>query len=539
MAVVGIDLGTTFSVVAYVDKTGTPKPLENKEGSLITPSVIFVQDEEYISVGAQALNSSAAFPEQTVEFAKNEMGNKKNYTIKGKTFSPEHISSLILKKLIQDAEQELDEKITGAVITVPAIFGEAQRYATKQAAKLANLEVLSILNEPEAAAICYGVTKMDATDKDRYILVYDLGGGTFDISVLHISNGFIKVLLTDGNRTLGGKDWDSSIIDYMAESFVKEHGIDPREDTETRQKLRIEAEDVKRKLSDMGKIPINVVYQNKNHRLELSRQTFEEITAQHLKKTEIKTRQTIEHLIDKKILKGWEDIDQVLLVGGSSVMPQVRGMIERLSGKMPLLFKPHLAVALGAALYAVLQVLPKDDLRPTEEETEAVKRHKITPEDYVSLTRFTPTSVCSFAIGCKLTTDDPNEGFRSPESSSDFYVNEIIIQKNTPLPAKGKIFPVTRFENQKSILIEILEGELKDPISCTKLGAGVINNLPPLPKGTPVEVTVELSDESLVECSARVPSVPNSEIQITINREKTSNIDFDLVKADVTQSKVF
>lgn len=531
MAVVGIDLGTTFSVVAYVDKTGTPKPLENKEGSLITPSVVFVQDEENISVGAPAMNSSAAFPEQTVEFVKNEMGNKTTYTIKGKDYSPEHLSALILKKLVQDAEQELDEKIIGAVITVPAIFGEAQRFATLQAAKLAGLEVLTILNEPEAAAICYGVTKMDASDRERRVLVYDLGGGTFDITILQISQNSIRVLLTDGDRQLGGKLWDDAIVNYAAESFAREHGFDPREDAEARQKLRIEAENAKRNLSDMSKTQINFSYRNKDHRVEISRQTFEEITSDLLKRTEITTEQAVKELVRKKLLKGWEDIDQVMLVGGSSAMPQVKKMVERLTGKSPTLFKPHLAVALGAALYAVSRVLSSN-------KEDELKEHKINPHDYRSVPEIEMTSVCSFAIGHRVVDGRRYDRNSKKPPKEDDYFNLVIIEKNTALPAKGETATGTLYDNQTSILIWILEGDNHDHRQCTKLGEGVITNLPPLPEGTEVITTVELSDEALIQISARVPSVPNSEIRWAIKREKTSNIDFDLVRADVAQSNV-
>lgn len=532
MAIIGIDLGTTFSVVAYIDKAGQATAVENKEGHLITPSVVFIQDEDDISVGASALNSSTLFPEQTVEFVKNDIGNEVTYKIKEKIYTPEHISALVLKKLMQDAEEVLDDKITGAVITVPAIFGESQRFATKKAAELAGLNVIAILNEPEAAAMCYGVNKLESNDRKKRILVYDLGGGTFDITVIEVAPESIKVLLTDGDRRLGGKDWDDAILNYVAEKFLQQFDSDPRENSEARQKLRIAAEDAKRNLSKNLKTQINFSYKNNDYRIELTRQLFEELTADLLKRTEITTKHTVDTLINNQIINNWTDIDQVLLVGGATLMPQVANMISSLTGKNPISYKPHLSVALGAALYGVSKILSYNSVQLYDQ-------HKINPYDYVSLPRLEMTSISSFAIGVRV-VDSKNGKTFTPNISitDDDLYNLVIIERNSTLPVKSSTTLSTLYENQSSVKLVILEGESRDHRQCIKLGEGIISDLPPLPKGTSVEVEVELTNEGLISISAVIPKAPQSSISWTIKREIGTNINFDDVQSKISKVNI-
>lgn len=540
MAVVGIDLGTTFCAVAHVDKAGVPRILSNRDEQLLTPSVVFFnEDDNDIVIGTEAKNSSEAFPDQTVEFVKNHMGSDKTYTMMGKTYNPQLVSALILKRLIQDAEEKIGEKITGAVITVPAIFGEAQRFATKEAAEMAGIELLALLNEPEAAAISYGLTK----DENQCVLVYDLGGGTFDVSILRINNDSIKVLRTDGDRQLGGKLWDDEIINYVAKSFKDAHKLDPRENPEARQKLRNDAEEAKRTLTAKSKTAITCHYEGKTHRVEIKRDEFEEITSDLLKQTETATRLTVDDLIKEGGIKGWEDIDQVLLVGGSSKMPQVAKMLKRLSGRDEgnglKLFNADTAVASGAALYAVLKVLPERGNKPaTKEEKDTLERHNVNPADFVSVRRLTAVSVTSFAVGSRTVSDKFKATAQKTVPSDDDYINDVIIKRNTQLPARAEKPYRTLFDNQTEVLIEILEGEDEDPKRCVKIGDGRITNIPPLPKDTMLYVSIELNDESLVQVSAHVPSVPSSGIRFEIRRQKASIIDMRMAKADIINTKV-
>ncbi len=288
MAIVGIDLGTTYSAVACLDKAGTPRLIPNAEGELLTPSVVYFSDNGEIVVGRLAKNSSDAFPEQTVEFVKTDMGSSNVYQMVGKNYSPEHISALILEKIIKNAEVDLGEKITGAVITVPAIFGNEQREATKRAAEIAGIELLALLNEPEAAAIHYGLLlkKEDADSEDQCVLVCDLGGGTFDVTVLKISGNALQTLITDGNRSHGGKLWDDAIIDYVAKEFEKEHKVNPLESLESRQALRLAVEDAKKGLTNKSEVPLKCVHEGRELRIILKRDKFNELTSKLLKRTE-------------------------------------------------------------------------------------------------------------------------------------------------------------------------------------------------------------------------------------------------------------
>ena len=346
--VIGIDLGTTNSVVSVMEG-GEPTVITNPEGSRITPSVVgFTKDGQRL-VGRLAKNQAVSNPDRTISSIKRHMGDP-NYhvTIDGKSYTPPEISAMILQKLKSDAEAYLGETVTQAVITVPAYFNDSQRQATKDAGKIAGLEVLRIINEPTAAALAYGLDK----DKDETILVFDLGGGTFDVSILELSEGVFEVKATNGDTHLGGDDFDKKIMDWMVEEFKKVNGIDLSQDKMSAQRLIEAAEKAKIELSSMSQTNINLPFITadatgpKHLDLTLSRAKFEELTADLVERTMVPTRKAMEDAG----LSG-SDIDKIILVGGSSRIPAVQEAIRKILGKEPSKgVNPDECVSIGAAI---------------------------------------------------------------------------------------------------------------------------------------------------------------------------------------------
>ncbi|MFP6695289.1 MAG: Hsp70 family protein, partial [Pirellulales bacterium] len=330
----GIDLGTTYSAVAYVDESGRPTTLVNAEGDLVTPSAVLFEGSTVI-VGKEALKAVATDAEAVAECAKRDLGHRAFHKLlEGRQYPPEAIQAFILRKLKNDAEQQVGP-IKKVVITVPAYFDEVRRKATQDAGQMAGFEVLDIINEPTAAAIAFGYSRGiltgDGDDKeDKKILVYDLGGGTFDVTVMEISGTNFTALATDGDVLLGGRDWDQRIVDFVAEEFIRNHGLDPREDPCTFGRIWRECEDAKRTLSARNKVSVTCDYRGQAVRVEMTRERFEEITRDLLDRTEFTTRQTLQ-----AAGLSWEQIDLVLMVGGSTRMPMVIEMLKRLTGKEP------------------------------------------------------------------------------------------------------------------------------------------------------------------------------------------------------------
>ena len=325
--VVGIDLGTTFSAISHVNEHGQPEIIPNAESERITPSVIMFEDD-LVTVGKIAKQNARAVPEQIIEFVKREIGKSKEEffrTFDGKAYSPEELSALILTKLKQDAEAYLNTEITDAVITVPAYFHDAEREATRNAGTIAGLNVLQVLNEPTAAALAFGI---DQLGTDQNVFVFDLGGGTFDVTIMKVSESTIQMLATNGDHRLGGKDWDDKIIAHVAEIFEIEHGENPLQDLHAYQDLQLNAIIAKESLTQRQKARIVCGYNGKTTRVELTREKFEELTAELLERCRV--------LCDVVLSEGnmtWADIDKVLLVGGSTRMPMVQEMIANISGK--------------------------------------------------------------------------------------------------------------------------------------------------------------------------------------------------------------
>ncbi|MBU4047512.1 molecular chaperone DnaK [bacterium] len=452
--VIGIDLGTTFSMAAFMNN-GKPEIIPNIEGGRLTPSVVAFTKGGGQLIGNLARTQAVANPEHTISSIKRSMGSDKRIEIEGKKYSPQEISGLILRKVKEDAEDYLNEKIKKAVITVPAYFNDNQRQATIEAGALAGLEVMRIINEPTAASLAYGLHKQDIHN----ILVWDLGGGTFDVSILELGNGVFEVKAVGGNTLLGGDDWDQRIIDFLADRFGELHGVDLRKDSTALQRLKEASEKAKEDLSTRTSTNIKIpfIWQKEDLLITLSREKFEELTRDLLEKIIEPTKQT---LSDAKLTP--KQIDRVVLVGGSTRMPAVRRLARELLGKEP--FKdinPDEVVALGAAIQAnILTGEIKD----------------------VVLIDVTPLSL-------------------GIETEGEIFSK--IIDKNTTIPvSRGQIFTTAK-DNQTQVDIHVLQGErllVSDNIS---LGNFELCDIPLGRRGElQIEVTFHLDVNGILQVRA-------------------------------------
>ena len=460
---IGIDLGTTNSAVSVVRPTGVPEILRNKEGDTITPSVVLFQsfggaDEPL--VGEQAKRQAAAFPEDVVQYAKRFIGDPtwRFDASSGTQYSAEEVSAIILKRLKEDAELALGEEVTDAVITVPAYFDDARRTATAHAGQIAGLNVLRVLNEPTAAALSYGVE----ADANGTVLVYDLGGGTFDVTILKIDGTSFEVLATDGDRNLGGFDFDNALMEYLNSRLMEEGAPDCLDDPSLTAVLREKAEFAKKALSTVPKTNVQFSAGSHHYRVPLTREEFEECTLSLLNRTE----EVIADVLKAAELT-WTDIDKVLLVGGSTRMPAVRALVERISGKSPELdINPDEAVALGAAVQATLA-------GDVEVSTEQVGS-KATIEGFLGGS-VQISDVTSQALGIIL---------YDAEGST---FNHVVIPRNTKVPCTHEQNTRTLLDGQNALDIQVTQGEERDPELVTVVGTGELS-LPAYPKGAPLKV---------------------------------------------------
>ena len=458
--VIGIDLGTTNSAVAVMEG-GESVIVPNSEGNRTTPSIVaFTKDGERL-VGETAKRQAITNPDRTITSIKREMGTEYKVNIDGKDYTPEEISAMILQKLKADTESYLGEEVTEAVITVPAYFTDSQRQATKNAGKIAGLNVKRIINEPTAAALAYGIDK--ETDQHK-VMVYDLGGGTFDVSILEVGDGVFEVLATRGNNRLGGDDFDEKLLNYLADEFMKQNGVDLRKDPTSKQRLKDAAENAKKELSTRVSTNVNLPFISAVNgtpvhlNMDITRSKFDELTSDLVEESLKPVRQALE---DAGL--SHNDIEKVLLVGGSTRIPAVQEAVKKLIGKNPQKdINPDECVAIGAALQGgVLTGEVKDLL----------------------LLNVTPLSLGIETLGGVCTK---------------------LIERNTTIPTKKSQVFTTAADGQTSVEIKVLQGEREMAADNTLLGQFNLTEIPAAPRGVPqIEVTFDIDANGIVNVSAK------------------------------------
>ena len=458
--VIGIDLGTTNSCVAVLEG-GEPVVIANAEGNRTTPSVVgFAKNGERL-VGETAKRQAITNPDRTIASIKRHMGTDYTVEIDGKKYTPQDISAMILGKLKSDAESYLGEKVTEAVITVPAYFTDSQKQATKDAGKIAGLDVKRIINEPTAASLAYGLDKDESQHK---ILVYDLGGGTFDVSILELGDGVFEVLATNGNNKLGGDDFDEALLNFMADSFAKENGVDLRNDKMALQRLKEAAEKAKKELSSAQTTNINLPFITVNENgplhmnMDITRAKFDQLTADLVNKTIEPMKKA---MADAGVTNS--DLSKVILVGGSTRIPAVQEAVKKVTGKDP--FKginPDECVAIGAAIQAGVLTGEVND---------------------VLLLDVTPLSLAIETLGGVATK---------------------LIERNTTIPTKKSQIFSTAADNQTAVDIHVMQGEREMASGNTTLGRFQLTGIPPAPRGIPqIEVTFDIDANGIVNVSAK------------------------------------
>lgn len=516
----GIDLGTTYSCVACVDSSGKPVVLKNAEGELTTSSVVFFESDNSIVVGTSAKESSVLYPGEVVSFAKRSIGVPgAGWTIRGEFRSPEEVCSYILKKLVNDANAILrsenkltpGEAITDVVITCPAYFGISERESTRRAGEIAGLNVLGIINEPTAAAITYGLT--DATEENQVVLVYDLGGGTFDITMIDIQPDSIRVICTGGDQYLGGKLWDDRIIDFLAAEFLQQTGSseDILGDPETLQELTIAAERGKKMLSAREKAPVAINYKGERARVELTREQFNAFTADILERTILLTRQ----MLNEAEKKGYKltDIKEIVMVGGSTRMPQAQQRVEEAFGIPIKIYDPDEAVAKGAALYAARQTFFNRLIERAalytgadEEEVRASFHEGRTSVEQLAQQAMMPSADTGVDIINVASRSFGTIAYENKDSVDRKEILYNLILRNTELPVVEARRFFTVVPNQKMVSIRVLESHSTDrhcpPGEGTVIGETVLELPEGLPAGSPLEIQFRLTEAGLLELRA-------------------------------------
>ena len=491
--VIGIDLGTTNSCVAVLEG-GEPVVIANAEGNRTTPSVVgFAKNGERL-VGETAKRQAITNPERTIASIKRYMGTDHTVEIDNKKYTPQDISAMILGKLKADAESYLGEKVSEAVITVPAYFTDSQKQATKDAGKIAGLDVKRIINEPTAASLAYG---LDKDENQHKILVYDLGGGTFDVSILELGDGVFEVLATNGNNKLGGDDFDEVLLNFMAESFAKENGVDLKADKMALQRLKEAAEKAKKELSSAQTTNVNLPFITVNENgplhmnMDITRAKFDQLTADLVNKTIEPMKKA---MADAGVSNS--DISKVILVGGSTRIPAVQEAVKRITGKEP--FKginPDECVAVGAAIQAGVLTGEVND---------------------VLLLDVTPLSLSIETLGGVATK---------------------LIERNTTIPTKKSQIFSTAADNQTAVDIHVMQGEREMAAGNITLGRFQLSGIPPAPRGIPqIEVTFDIDANGIVNVSAKDMGT-GKEQRITIT--SSTKLSDDEINAKVKEAEKY
>ncbi len=491
--VIGIDLGTTNSCVAVLEG-GEPVVIANAEGNRTTPSVVgFAKNGERL-VGETAKRQAITNPDRTIASIKRYMGENHKVTIDGKDYTPQDISAMILTKLKNDAESYLGEKVTEAVITVPAYFSDAQKQATKDAGRIAGLDVKRIVNEPTAASLAYGLDKEEGEHK---ILIYDLGGGTFDVSILELADGMFRVLATNGDTHLGGDDFDNALLNFLADTFAKENGVDLRADKMAHQRLKEAAEKAKKELSSATTTNINLPFITVtadgplHMNMDISRAKFEQLTSHLVERTIEPMRKA---MADAGV--STSDIDKVILVGGSTRIPAVQEAVKRVTGKEP--FKginPDECVAAGAAIQAGVLTGEVND---------------------ILLLDVTPLSLSIETLGGVATR---------------------LIERNTTIPTKKSQIFSTAADNQTAVDIHVMQGEREMAAGNITLGRFQLTGIAPAPRGIPqIEVTFDIDANGIVNVSAKDMGT-GKEQRITIT--SSTKLSDDEIQAKVKEAEQY
>jgi molecular chaperone DnaK len=482
---VGIDLGTTFSAIATLDDHGQAITLPNRDGEMLTPSAVLIEDGSAV-VGQAARDVALDMPDRVAQLIKRYMGQPKfAYPVSGRDFRPETLSAIILRKLVQDAELRIG-KISKAVITVPAYFDDTRRKATKDAARIAGLDIIDILDEPTAAALAYslqtgqlGTGNVDESlpDKQQTVLVYDLGGGTFDVTLVRLSRRRFECLGIEGDVRLGGKDWDDRIVDHVAAKFQEQHGCDPRNDPLALAALNSAAERAKRTLSKLNQANITCTNGGKVLTVTLTRADFEGLTRDLLTRTRLTTQQVL-----RQSKRAWDQVDRVLLVGGSTHMPMTGQMLQELSGKQPDNSQAvSEVVARGAAIHAGIVAA-----RTAGEDQAAMD-----PDVREAFEQVLEINVNAHSLGIEIKQKDNTR------------INDVLIPKNTQLPTAASRVYYTVLENQPRVRVKVLQGEAAQADVCISIGECWIEGLPPnLPKRSPVQVRCAVGSNGLIDVMA-------------------------------------
>jgi molecular chaperone DnaK len=495
---VGIDLGTTFSTLAVLDKEGNPVAIPNDEDDTATPSLILLSESGHVVVGPNRMRAAMEDPKNVVDRIKREMGNYDFHrTFDGQEITPEFMSALILKKLRQDGENKIGP-IGNAVITVPYYFNDARRKATQDAGKIGGVNVIDIINEPTAATLTYAWSRgeLGAITADeappRLALVFDLGGGTFDVTVVRYTPTHFQVMATDGDVYLGGIDWNDRLLDFLAEEFKATHGSDPRESPEAVQMLRNDCDLAKMALSDSDQTTLTCRHAGKSHSVTVTRQQFEEMTADLIQRTLDTTDLVLEQA---KITA--DQLDAIVLVGGSTLMPRVVEALEQHTGKVASHdISPFTAVAQGAAIHAaILEAKHRGD---ASEFAETVRKH---------LTSIRQEEVNSHGLGVVA---------RNPRS--DKMINHVMIPRNSKLPIEVTQTFKTNADGQERVSIHVTEGDAPDPNACSLIGTCRITDLPKdLPQGSPIDVSYSFDTSGRISVRAQ-DKTGGKEALITIDR---------------------